>query len=329
MTRIKTIDLHTAGEPLRVITGGYPLPEGQTILERRRDARDRLDVWRRRVMFEPRGHADMYGALVVPPETADADIGVLFLHNEGYSTMCGHGIIALVTAGLDHGLFAVRDRTTIRIDTPAGRVVARAHGEERVERVSFRNVPSFVAATDVAVDAGELGVVRGDVAFGGAFYFYVDAVALGLPLDAAHAAQLIDTGKRLKRAFLQQHSVAHPSGDADLEFLYGVIFVGPSEHAHSRNVCVFADGELDRSPTGTGVSGRAAILYARGELGVGDAITIESVLGTTFDVAVVETVDVAGRAAIVPEVTGSAHVTGFCEFVVDPEDPLADGFLVR
>lgn len=330
LRRITTIDVHTAGEPLRIVTGGFPELAGATILERRRAARRQHDALRQVLMREPRGHADMYGALLLPAATADGDVGVLFLHNEGYSTMCGHGIIGLVKAGLDCGLFVPRDPAAIRIDTPAGRVVARAELRDgRVGRVSFRNVASFVVEQDVRVDVEGLGRVRGDLAFGGAFYLYVDAPALGLELTPANARQLVDVGRRIKRAVAAQCPFAHPTGATDLNFVYGTIFVGPAQSgAHSRNVCIFADGELDRSPTGTGVSGRAAIHHARGELAVGAAITIESVLGTTFDVRIVEETMVGELDAIVPEVSGEAFLTGRHEFVVEPGDPLAAGFLL-
>lgn len=325
--KITTIEAHTAGEPLRIITSGYPEVQGETILARRSYAREHLDHLRRMLMLEPRGHADMYGALLMPPATDDGDVGVLFLHNEGYSTMCGHGIIAMVKVGLEHGLFKA-DESDIKIDTPAGRIRACAHRHEGViTDVSFINVPSFVFA-DVAVEVPELGSVRCTIAYGGAFYAYVDADALGLTLDTAHCQELIRHGMAIKRAVMRDCVLKHPSGDEDLNFLYGTIFVAKQAGAHSRNVCIFADGEVDRSPTGTGVSGRAAIHHARGQLG-DEWIRIESILGTSFDVRVVESVDLGGIQAVVPEVRGRAHVTGKAEFWMDPDDPLRDGFVIR
>jgi len=325
--KITTIEAHTAGEPLRVITSGYPEIPGETILERRAFAKRHLDHLRRMLMLEPRGHADMYGALLLPPATHDGDVGVLFLHNEGYSTMCGHGIIAMVKAGLEHDLFDA-DQDNIKIDTPAGRVCAKAHREDgQITDVSFVNVPSFVFA-QVAVDVPALGQVECTVAYGGAFYAYVDADALGLRLDPQSCRDLIDHGMAIKRAVADSCTLAHPSGDADLNFLYGTIFTAKQPGAHSRNVCVFADGEVDRSPTGTGVSGRAAIHRARGEL-QDDWIRIESILGTSFEVRVLEEIELAGIQAVIPEVRGRAHITGRSEFWIDPADPLGDGFLLR
>ncbi len=341
-TRLETIDAHTAGEPLRVVTGGWPDIPGATILARRQFARRNHEALRRALMWEPRGHADMYGCILTEPVTGDGDVGVLFLHNEGYSTMCGHGIIGLVKVGLDCGLLDparldadAAGQPIVKIDTPAGRVTATAHLAEeadptRVARVSFHNVPSFVLEPDLRVDVPDYGSVRCDVAFGGAFYAYVEAADMGLTIEPASYARLIDAGRRVKRAVMEQYEIVHPEGDPDLNFLYGTIFVQPGEGAvHSRNVCIFAEGEVDRSPTGTGVSGRAAIHHYRGELAPDETITIESIIGSSFDVRVVTETNVGRLPAVVPEVTGTAHITGRHEFLIDPEDPLRDGFFLR
>jgi len=332
--RITCIDAHTAGEPLRVVTAGFPPLPGDTILERRRYAREHLDHLRRLLMLEPRGHADMYGCVLTPPATPDGDVGVLFMHNDGFSTMCGHGIIGLVKVGVETGMLVPEhdgDRT-VRIDTPAGCVTATAHMNTagRVQRVSFSNVPSFVLEHDMELEVPRLGRIRFDIAFGGAFYAYLEASQLGLALVPERYAAIIDAGRRIKQTVTAAVNIRHPAGDDDLGFLYGTIFVGPAEgEAHSRNVCVFADGEVDRSPTGTGVSGRAAILHARGELPVGNEIRIESLIGTHFDVAVEDEVMIGEVPGITPRVTGSAHIIGRSEFVLDPDDPLADGVLLR
>lgn len=312
-----TFDAHAAGEPLRVIASGYPELEGATILERRRYARERYDHLRTALMWEPRGHADMYGAIVTGPVSEDADFGVLFLHNEGYSTMCGHGIIAVSTVARLTGMV---DRDTLRIDSPAGLITARVSPGG----VSFDNVASFVSALDAEVDVPGIGRVRYDMAFGGAFYALVDAQSVGLTCSPGQTAQLIDAGMRIKRAI---PAPRHPF-EADLSFLYGTIFTGPPVRpgGHSRNVCIFAEGEVDRSPTGTGVSARAAALAARGELAPGDEIAIESILGTEFRVAVKECVRFGGYDAVIPTVSGTAHVTGRHEFWIDPADPLKHGF---
>ncbi len=328
--RITTIDAHTAGEPLRIITGGLPPIPGETILAKRRYAREHLDGLRTALMWEPRGHADMYGCVLTEPVTPDGTLGVLFLHNEGWSTMCGHGVIGLVKVGIETGLLAADP--VVRLDTPAGRVTAYPHFDDtrRVTHVSFDNVPSFVYALDQGVDVPGLGRVRYDLAFGGAFYAYVSAEEAGIGLTPDDFRQLIDLGTRIKQAVIAAGIPQHPF-EPDLSLLYGTIFVGPAHDPahHSREVCVFADGEVDRSPTGTGVSGRAALHYAKGEIGLNEPFVVESILGTTFTGEVVEATTFEPYAAVVPRVSGTAYIVGRSEWVIDPRDPLAEGFLLR
>jgi len=327
---ITTIDAHAAGEPLRVITAGYPQLPGKTILEKRRYARENLDHLRTALMWEPRGHADMYGALITEPERPDSHLGVLFLHNEGYSTMCGHGIIALTTVVLETGMIPI-DIPVLLIDTPAGQVTASAkHHGGRIREVSFLNVPSFVYALDKDVDVPGIGRVRYDVAFGGAFYAFCRAEDLGVGLKPEDFRSLIDAGMRVKRAVMESLPIRHPLAD-DLGFLYGTIIVGPPENAkhHSRNVCVFADGEVDRSPTGTGVSARAALHFHRGEIKKGEPFIVESLVGTCFTGRVRETVKFGPYQAVIPEVAGSAWITGRNEWIIYPDDPLRSGFILR
>jgi len=329
--RVRTIDAHTAGEPLRVLVDG-PEISGTTVAEKRRFARAHHDALRTALMWEPRGHADMYGCLLTEPVTGDTDFGVLFMHNEGWSTMCGHGIIAVATVALETGLLPMgAPETVVRIDTPVGPVHATAQVEHgRVSSVRFANVPSYVVSLDRTVEVPGIGPVRYDLAFGGAYYAYVAAEDFGLRCVPDEVDRLIDIGMRIKRAVAEAAEIVHPI-DASLAFLYGTIFVGPalSNDADSRNVCVFADGEVDRSPTGTGVSGRLALLYARGEIGRTEAHTVESIIGTRFVGRVLEEATFGGREAIVPEVEGTAHITGSHTFWIDPRDPLAEGFLVR
>jgi proline racemase len=328
-TRITTIDAHTAGEPLRIITAGLPPIPGDTILAKRRYARQYLDHLRTAMMWEPRGHADMYGCIMTEPVTPDGSLGVLFLHNEGFSTMCGHGIIGLVKVGIETGLLAPEPE--IRLDTPAGRVTAFPHFDKgRVAQVSFHNVPSFVYAMDLVIEVPGFGRVSYDLAFGGAFYAYVAAESVGIGLTAADFRDLIDLGKRIKQAIMAGGVPQHPF-EPDLSLLYGTIFVGPPENPahHSRNVCVFADGEVDRSPTGTGISGRAAIHFAKGEIGLREPFVVESILGTTFTGKVAGTTQFGPYSAVIPQVTGTAYIVGRNELLIDPADPLRDGFLLR
>ena len=330
-TCITTIEMHAGGEPLRIFTSGLPPIAGRTALEKRRYFRENYDHLRKATLWEPRGHADMYGAVLT--SSLEADFDVFFLHNEGYSTMCGHAIIALTTLAVEVGLIQAADdsEVTLTFDAPAGRIRARASVRQgRAHSVSFRNVPSFVYLLDQEVDVTGIGRVRFDVAYGGAFYALVDAEALGLELTSRNVGQLIDYGCRIKRAVMDTREIKHPF-ETDLSFLYGTILMAPAHASghHSRNVCVFADGEVDRSATGSGVSARAAVHHARGELALNEEITIESIVGSTMTVRVVEEATFGSHEAIVPEVGGSAYITGRNEFWFDPQDSLAGGFLVR
>ena len=330
--RITSIDLHTGGEPLRVFTGGLPEIKGKTILEKRRYFRDNYDYIRTGTMWEPRGHADMYGAIITEPTSDDGDFGTFFLHNEGYSTMCGHAMIALVTLVLDTEMIVRQDENPIiKIDAPPGRITCQAFRRNgKVEKVSFQNVPSFISMKNQIVDVPEIGKVQFDLGYGGAFYAYVQADELGLQLDESDYNNLIEYGKKIKYAVMDQFEIKHPLED-DLSFLYGTIFIGKAQNTdhHTRNVCIFAEGEVDRSATGPGVSGRAAILHAKGELNENHEIIIESILGTTMSVKVIETCKYERIDAIIPEVSGTASITGKNEFYFDPNDPLKNGFIFR
>ena len=328
--RITAIDMHTGGEPLRVFTSGLPPIEGRTVLEKRRYFREHYDYIRTGTMWEPRGHADMYGAVIT--RSVDADLDVFFLHNEGYSTMCGHAIIALTKLVLDTGLINKEGETPLlTINVPAGKVYAQAVMEDgKVREASFRNVPSFLYLRDEHVEVPGLGRVRFDVAYGGAFYAFVEAKPLGLGVTPDHYHQLIDCGRRIKHAVSAGFSIKHPF-EEELSFLYGTIFTGAAvdSNHHSRNVCIFADGEVDRSATGTGVSARAALHYAKGELNLNDKITIESIIGSTMTVRAVEETKFGPHDAVVPEVSGTASIVGKNEFYFDPNDALSRGFFLR
>ncbi|KAA3611050.1 MAG: proline racemase [Calditrichaeota bacterium] len=329
---IKTIDLHTGGEPLRVYTDGLPEIKGKTILEKRRFFRDNYDYIRTGTMFEPRGHADMYGAVITEPTTDDADFGTFFLHNEGYSTMCGHAIIALTKLVFDTGIIKKEaDEPELIINAPPGKIYAKALRKNGiVQKVSFKNVPSFLYLKNKEIDVPGIGPVQFDVAFGGAFYAFCDADKLGLKMDESDYNKLIEFGRRIKHAVMENFEIKHPF-EEDLSFLYGTIFTGKAFNPknHSRNVCIFAEGEVDRSATGSGVSARAALHHAKSELAQNEKITIESILGTTMDVRVLETTKFGPHKAIIPEVSGTAFITGQNEFYFDPADPLKNGFIFR
>ena len=319
---IETVDYHTGGEPFRIVTGGVdPLP-GAHILDKRRHAAEHLDHVRRLLVFEPRGHADMYGCFVTEPEDDGADLGVVFFHNEGYSTACGHGTIALVTWAIDEGLVVAKEpETRVVVDVPSGRLgtVARVEGG-RVRSVRFRNVPSFVWATGLEAAGREV-----DVAFGGAFY-----ASLADRVEPGELPRLIELGRAIKADLETEHEIVHPR-EPELRGVYGVIFWQEEGEnpLTQRNVTVFADGEVDRSPCGSGTSARLALLDRSGRLPRGAELRHRSIVDTEFRARVVGDVDVAGLPAVITEVEGSAYRTGEHTFTLDPDDPLTDGFLLR
>ncbi|WP_204903028.1 proline racemase family protein [Microbulbifer mangrovi] len=345
MQAIDTIDMHTGGEPLRVILAGFPELEGENVLARRRYAREHYDYLRTALMWEPRGHRDMYGAILVPPNDDGADFGALFIHNEGFSTMCGHAVIALAKLAVEMGWVESRppgSEIPVVIDAPCGRIraFAKTDTEGHVVSSRFICVPSFSLAQNQQVTVAGLGDIRYDIAYGGAFYAYVDASQLPFPLLPENAQQLITAGRAIKEAVITQGvPIQHPE-QPDLGFLYGTIFMDMSalsrspasstgdDHIRSRNVCIFADGELDRSPTGSGVAGRLALHLAQGKLSAGKTLAVESITGSSFQGSITETLDYAGRKAVIPEISGTAHITGQHRFYIDPRDPLNTGFLL-
>ena len=323
---ITTADYHTGGEPFRIVTGGVPELLGSTVLERRRWAAEHLDDVRRLLVNEPRGHADMYGCFVTPPDDDGADLGVVFFHNEGYSTACGHGTIALVTWAIES---ARVPGPAVVVDVPSGRLRCEAvlDGDGRVESVRFENVPSFALALDVPIETAR-GPLTLDVGFGGAFYGSLDVGRLGLRVGPAALPELIAMQRELRPALERALDVTHPL-EPELRGIYGVIFWEPVAPGVQRNVTVFADGEVDRSPCGSGTSARLALLHARGELGVGDAFTHRSIVDSVFDAGISSTTEVAGLPAVHTWVRGSAFRTGEHAFHIDPRDPLGTGFLLR
>jgi trans-L-3-hydroxyproline dehydratase len=327
-----TVDAHAAGEPLRIVTGGVPIIPGATILKKRRWVKEHLDHVRRALILEPRGHADMYGCYITPPVSERADLGVVFMHNQGYSDMCGHGIIALATVVVEQGLVPPEvPETRVGIDTPAGFIEAFvAWDGEEVGEVRFVNVPSFLYARDVEIATPSFGRLVVDIAFGGAFYAYLDATQAGLEVRPERLRELVGLGDEVKRATMQVKAVQHPL-EPELNELYGAIIAGPPrrEGADQANVCIFAEREVDRSPTGTGTAGRMAQLHARGKLAQGKAFINESIIGTTFHGKVLGETRVGQFDAVIPEICGRGFITGFNQWVVDAADPVGEGFFLR
>jgi proline racemase len=326
-----TIDLHTAGEPLRIVTAGVPRIPGKTVLEKRRYAKENLDYVRKTLMWEPRGHADMYGAYITEPITENADFGTIFMHNEGYSDMCGHGIIALATVAVKQGLVkTTTPETRVGIDSPAGFIEAFVQWDgSRVGTVRFKNVASFLYKKDLTIDTPSFGKLTVDIAFGGAFYAYLSNEKVGLEIHPDNYRSLILLGDEVKKAVMMTTRVQHPL-ESELNQLYGTIIDGkPRFTGTQANVCIFADRELDRSPTGTGTAGRVAQLYARGKLKLGETMVNESLIGTSFTGKALEETKVGDFDAVIPEVSGRAFITGFNQWVVEEDDPVAEGFFLR
>ncbi|MBL8699335.1 MAG: proline racemase family protein [Alphaproteobacteria bacterium] len=329
----RVIDMHTAGEPVRIVVEGYPALAGATILDKRRQARERHDVIRQRLMLEPRGHAEMYGVIPVAPSAPGADLAVLFCHHEGYSTMCGHATIAMGRFAVDRGLVPVtRPVTRFGLECPCGVVqVSVAIGADgRPGEVSFDSVPAFVLARDAELDVPGFGRVRFDIGYGGAFYAILPASRIGVPLRDAPIEAPLAAGRAITDAIRAAITIAHPT-EPDLGFLYGTILtddVAPASGAPSANICVFGDGQIDRSPTGSGVTARLAVEHARGRVRPGQRCLFTGATGLPFSGEIVATGRLAALDTITARVGGRAHYSGESVFRVEPDDPLADGFLV-
>ncbi|GAA0701986.1 proline racemase family protein [Streptomyces malaysiensis subsp. malaysiensis] len=333
---IFTIDYHTGGEPFRIVTD-VPETAGATVAERRLAAMADADVdgLRRLLCSEPRGHADMYGGFVVPPDDPGAHFGVLFWHKDGFSTACGHGTMALGVWAVESGLLPI-DASGITegvIDVPSGRVTAQvATSGSRVTAVDFVNVPSYVLHDEVVVPTS-LGPAPCAISFGGALYAQVPAAAFGLAVDVASLPALIGLSREIKTWLNPTFYAEHPL-DSPLSGIYGVIFFeeqGRDAHGNprQRNVTVFADGEVDRSPCGSGTCARVATLHSTGRLRQGEILLHSSIVGSEWQARVTDTLQVAGRDAVLPVVTGRAFRTGEHRFVVNPDDDMVPGFVLR
>lgn len=328
---ISTVDMHVSGEPLRIITDGFPEIKGNTQLERREYCMEHLDEFRKVLMYEPRGHHGMYGCIITPPAKEDSDFGVLFMHNEGWSTMCGHGIIAVVTMGIETGRFEVtEERPRFVIDSPAGEVIAYANVEgNRVKSVSFENVPSFVLEKSIEMTIEGKDLVA-DIAFGGAFYVIMDSDQLDFKVSKKDLPQLQKWGTKIKHYIEANYNVVHPD-EPGLKGIYGVIYSDSpvKEDSDLRNVTIFADEQIDRSPCGTGTSARLATLYTHGKMKNGDSFIHECITDGQFKGEIIGEETIAGIPGVVPQVEGTAYITGFHQFVTDPNDELPTGFILE
>jgi len=333
---ISTIDSHTAGECTRLVMSGLPPIPGQTMAEKLAYAEEHLSWVPGLLLLEPRGHKDMFGAILVPPCSPAADIGALFMDNKSYEPMCGHAVIGIVTILLETGVFEmVEPETLITLDTPSGPVHAYAQVKGgRVVAVSFENVPSFVYRSDVPLKVLEVGDLVVAVVFGGLFFVFVNARQLEIELIPANAARLADLGMHILAAANEQVAVRHPELSHIDKIIDLRFYVEPgSDGADSRNVVILGDHMVDRSPCGTGTCAEVALRYARGQLGLGEPLVTESIIGTRFTGQVVAETRVGSGSevfpAVIPKVTGSAYITGLHQFVLDGEDPFPEGFRLK
>ena len=332
---ISVIDTHTAGEAARLVTAGVPKIPGKDIVEKKQYLIDNLDDLRKSVMFEPRGHQDMFGAFLLPPTKEEADFALIFMDTGGYLNMCGHNTIAAVTAAVETGMVDVEEGATekeVVVETPAGLIYATAKLKDngaKVKEVSFKNVESFLYKRDVELDVEGIGHIKFDISFGGSFFCIISADQLGLEVKPENASKLKEAGLKIREAVNANIEIQHPT----LEHIKTVdlveIYDKPSHpEATYKNVVVFGDGNIDRSPCGTGTSAKLATLYAKGELKPGEPFVYESILGTLFKGRIVEERKLADFDAIIPEITGSGYILGFSNYVYDPDDALTYGFLL-
>ena len=327
---IFTVDSHTAGEPTRVVVGGLGPVPGKSMAEKKRYLAARCDDLRVMLMQEPRGHRDMFGAVLLPPCHPEADIGVVFMQSASYLDMCGHGSIGVVTTLLEMGMLpADGERADVVLDTPVGLVRASAELRDgHVGSVVVRNVPSFLYLDNVAVTVPEMGTLPISVAFGGNFFALADLGPLRLEITRDKIPLLVRAGMYLLDEVNRRLSVAHPElPDVNAVSLVEFYAPSPTPGADARNIVVFGDGQFDRSPCGTGTSAKLAMLYSRGRIGLGETYRNESVIGTTFLGRAVEETKVGQYRAIVPEIQGEAFITGMHQFVRHPDDPIGAGFL--
>ncbi|MFV0516407.1 MAG: proline racemase family protein [Aminipila sp.] len=323
-----TIESHTMGEPLRCIVGGIPNLKGNTMMEKKQYFKEHYDYVRKALMLEPRGHKDMFGSILTAPTMPEADYGVIFMHGQGFHNMCGHGTIATSTIAIETGMVKIEEpQTIIRQEAPAGLVTIKATVKDgKAEKISFENVPAFLYKRDIVVDVPKYGELKMDIAFGGSFFAIVNHEQLGIDICPENSSKLVEMGMAIIEAANKQIDVVHPElpdiNTIDLCEIYGI---SKSPDAHMQNITIF-DGQIDRSPCGTGTCAKIATLFAKGELKIGEDFVYESVIRTKFTGKVLGTTKVGEFDAIIPEITGSAYITGYSQFMIDQEDPVKYGF---
>lgn len=328
---VYTIESHTMGEPTRIVTGGLPNIPGSTMADKKMYLENKLDDVRTALMHEPRGHKDMFGAIITAPVDPKADLGVIFMDSGGYLNMCGHGSVGVVTVAIQTGMVPVIEpKTTVILDTPAGLIKAKAKIKQgQVRSVTIQNVPSFLYKKDYELHIPEIGKITVDIAFGGSFFAIVSAKKLNTKVDLSNIEMLTKIGVTIRDVINRQIKIQHPIKKhirtVDLVEIYDE---ATHPQADLKNVVIFGDGQVDRSPCGTGTSAKMAALYARDQLKLHQDFIYESIIGTIFKGRLVEETKVDSFDAVVPEITAKAFITGICQFLIDSEDPLKDGFLL-
>ncbi len=324
----RTIESHTMGEPTRIILEGFPDMMGSSMMEKKKFLGEHYDHYRKSLMLEPRGHRDMFGALITAPVHEEADLGVIFMDSGGYLNMCGHGSIGTATVAVETGMVAVTEPyTSVVLDAPSGIIRTRVKVENgKAVEVSFLNVPSFLYKQDLQITIDGYGDISYDIAFGGSFFVLVDAEELNIRLTMDHIEELTLLGMTMIRKINEEVCISHPF--LDIHTVDLCEFYGKPEHksAHKRNVVIFGGSQADRSPCGTGTSAKLAALYARGKIGLKEPFIYESITGSLFRGMVMQEMEIGGQKAIIPQITGSAYITGFNNWVLDEADPLVYGF---
>lgn len=328
-TVFETIDSHTMGEPTRIITRGFPDLVGNTMIERKKYLEEHYDHYRTALMLEPRGHRDMFGAVLTEPISKEADLGVIFMDTGGYLNMCGHGSIGSSTVAVETGLVKVTEPyTEVVLETPAGLIHARVKVENgKAVETSILNVPAFLYQRDVEIAIEGYGKILLDISFGGSFFAMIDAEKIGLVIDTEHIEEITVLGMKILKKVNDTLKVRHPSLDITTVDLAEFYCSPANPLADKKNVVIFGDSQVDRSPCGTGTSAKLALLHAKGELLIGEEFVYESITGSMFKGVATRETEVGGYKAVIPQITGSAYITGFNRWVIDETDPLKNGFI--
>ena len=329
---IQAVDSHTMGEPTRIITGGIPSIPGKTMAEKKAYLESKMDHIRTGIMLEPRGHKDMFGSIITAPVSEEADIGIIFMDGGGYLNMCGHGTIGAVTVLLETGMVEMKEPyTKVVLDSPAGLIRATAKVEnQKVKEVSFKNVPAFHYKNDVEIEVPEIGKIKFDISFGGSFFAIVSAKEIGVKVDPKNTQKLTKVALQIRDIINETVEIKHPTLDHIQTVDLVEIYDDPTHpDANYKNVVIFGQGQVDRSPCGTGTCAKLATLHSKGKIKEGELFVYESILGTLFKGRILDTAKVAEFDAVVPEITASAYITGFNHFVFDNEDPVKYGFILK